>query len=78
MAERLATRKHHHIEATQAQAVFTGNAGCLLQIGRKIRQANLPVWVAHPIEAVGFELPPKRRASANMNRARSTKDRKME
>jgi glycolate dehydrogenase iron-sulfur subunit len=52
MAERLATRKHRHIEATRAQAVFTANAGCLLQIGRKIREAKLHVWVAHPIEAL--------------------------
>ncbi|MBI3462628.1 MAG: 4Fe-4S dicluster domain-containing protein [Planctomycetes bacterium] len=52
MAERLATRKHRNIEATGAQAVFTANAGCLLQIGRKIREARLPVWVAHPIEAL--------------------------
>jgi glycolate oxidase iron-sulfur subunit len=52
MAERLATRKHRHIEATGAQAVFTGNAGCLLQIGRKAREAGLPIWVAHPIEAL--------------------------
>jgi glycolate oxidase iron-sulfur subunit len=52
MAERLATRKHRHIEATQAQAVFTANAGCILQIGRKVREARLPIWVAHPIEAL--------------------------
>ena len=52
MAERLATRKHQHIEATRAQAVFTANAGCLLQIGRKIREAGLPIWVAHPIDAL--------------------------
>jgi glycolate oxidase iron-sulfur subunit len=52
MAERLATRKHRHIQATQARAVFTANAGCLLQIGRKIREDRLPIWVAHPIEAL--------------------------
>ena len=52
MAERLATRKHRHIEATGARAVFTANAGCLLQIGRKIREAKLPIWAAHPIEAL--------------------------
>ena len=52
MAERLAVRKHRYIEATGAQAVFTANAGCLLQIGRKIRQARLPIWVAHPVEAL--------------------------
>ncbi len=52
MAERLAERKHGHIEATGAQAVFTANAGCLLQIGRKIREAKLSIWAAHPIEAL--------------------------
>jgi len=52
MAERLATRKHQHIKATGAQAVLTANAGCLLQIGRKIREAGLPIWAAHPIEAL--------------------------
>ena len=52
MAERLAARKHRNIEATDAQAVFTANAGCLLQIGRKIREARLPIWVAHPVEAL--------------------------
>jgi glycolate oxidase iron-sulfur subunit len=52
MAERLAERKHRNIEATGARAVFTANAGCLLQIGRKIREAGLPIWTAHPIEAL--------------------------
>jgi glycolate oxidase iron-sulfur subunit len=52
MAERLAERKHRYIEATGARAVFTANAGCLLQIGRKIREARLPIWTAHPIEAL--------------------------
>jgi glycolate oxidase iron-sulfur subunit len=52
MAERLANRKHRNIEATRAQAVFTANAGCLLQIGRKIREAGLPIWAAHPVEAL--------------------------
>ena len=52
MAERLADRKQRNIEATRANAVFTANAGCLLQIGRKIREARLPIWAAHPIEAL--------------------------
>lgn len=52
MAERLAERKHGHIVATEARAVFTANAGCLLQIGRKIREQQLPIWCAHPIEAL--------------------------
>ncbi len=52
MAERLAERKHRNIAATAAQAVFTANAGCLLQIGRKVREAGLDIWAAHPIEAL--------------------------
>lgn len=52
MAERLGVRKQHHIAATGAQAVFTANAGCLLQIGRKLREVNERVWLAHPIEAL--------------------------
>ncbi len=52
MAERLAARKELHIAATAAQAVFTANAGCLMQIGRRIRAARRPIWVAHPVEAL--------------------------
>ena len=52
MAERLAVRKCQHIEATRAEAVFTANAGCLLQIGRTLRQRGGRMWVAHPIEAL--------------------------
>src|SRR5207247_3397087 len=37
MAERLGKRKAQNILATGAQAVFTGNVGCLLQIGRYLR-----------------------------------------
>jgi len=52
MAERLGQRKVQNILATGAQAVFTGNVGCILQIGRYLRQhgSNLPV--AHPIDAL--------------------------
>ena len=52
MAERLGARKERHIAATGAEAVFTANAGCLLQIGRKLREAKQRVWLAHPIEAL--------------------------
>ena len=52
MAERLGERKVRNILATGAQAVFTGNAGCLLQIGRFVREQKANVWVAHPIEAL--------------------------
>jgi glycolate oxidase iron-sulfur subunit len=52
MAERLGERKIQNILATGAQAVFTGNVGCLLQIGRHLRPRRSEIWVAHPIDAL--------------------------
>jgi len=52
MAERLGRRKLANILATGARAVFAGNVGCLLQIGRYLRQEHPEVWVAHPIDAL--------------------------
>jgi glycolate oxidase iron-sulfur subunit len=52
MAARLGERKARNILATGARAVFTGNAGCLLQIGRHLRRARPGLWVAHPVEAL--------------------------
>jgi glycolate oxidase iron-sulfur subunit len=52
MAERLGQRKIQHIRDTGAKAVFTGNVGCLLQIGRHLRAEHPDTWVAHPIEAL--------------------------
>jgi glycolate oxidase iron-sulfur subunit len=52
MAERLGERKVRHILATDARAVFSGNVGCLLQIGRYIWQQRPDVWVAHPVDAL--------------------------
>jgi glycolate oxidase iron-sulfur subunit len=52
MAERLGRRKVANILATGPQAVFTGNVGCLLQIGRYLRQERPDVWVAHPVDAL--------------------------
>jgi glycolate oxidase iron-sulfur subunit len=34
------------------QAVFAGNVGCLLQIGRYLRKQGSKVWTAHPIDAL--------------------------
>src|SRR5262249_22785044 len=48
MSAQLGERKARHILDTGAQAVFTGNVGCLLQIGRYLRQTRPDVWVAHP------------------------------
>ncbi|MBM4070602.1 MAG: (Fe-S)-binding protein [Planctomycetes bacterium] len=52
MAERLGQRKARHILATDAQAVFAGNVGCLLQIGRYVRQQRPAMRVAHPVDAL--------------------------
>jgi glycolate oxidase iron-sulfur subunit len=52
MAERLGERKAKNILATSCDAVFTGNAGCLLQIAQHLRANRPDVWVAHPVEAL--------------------------
>jgi glycolate oxidase iron-sulfur subunit len=52
MAERLGERKIQNILATGAEAVFSGNVGCLLQIGRHLRQHRPGVWVGHTIDAL--------------------------
>lgn len=52
MAERLGERKTKNILATGARAVFSGNVGCLLQIGRHLRQEHPDLWVAHTIDAL--------------------------
>lgn len=52
MAERLSQRKHTNIVNANADALFTANIGCLMQIGRKLREARLPIWAAHPVEAL--------------------------
>lgn len=52
MADRLGQRKAENIRRTGAQALFTGNVGCLMQINRHLRQQNFPLWCAHPIDAL--------------------------
>jgi glycolate oxidase iron-sulfur subunit len=52
MAERLGERKAAHILATKPQAVFTANAGCLLQIARHLKTKDPTIRVAHPVEAL--------------------------
>jgi glycolate oxidase iron-sulfur subunit len=52
MAERLGERKAKNVLTTNCNAVFTGNAGCLLQIGKHLRSNRPDVWVAHPVEAL--------------------------
>jgi glycolate oxidase iron-sulfur subunit len=52
MAERLGERKAKNILETGAQAVFSGNVGCLLQIGKYLRRQRPDLWIAHPIDAL--------------------------
>ena len=52
MAERLGERKVRHVLDTGADAVFSGNVGCLIQIGRYLREKRPDVWVAHPMDAL--------------------------
>jgi glycolate oxidase iron-sulfur subunit len=52
MAARLGERKASQILATGARAVFAGNVGCLLQIGKHLRKQHPDFWVAHPIDAL--------------------------
>jgi glycolate oxidase iron-sulfur subunit len=52
MAERLGQRKAKNILATGAEAVFTANVGCLLQIGRYLRERRPGLWIGHPVDAL--------------------------
>jgi glycolate oxidase iron-sulfur subunit len=63
MAHELGRRKAAHVRATGARAVFAGNVGCLLQIGRHLRGQQPDLWVAHPVDALAAaysgEIPPQ-------------------
>ncbi len=50
MAERLLQRKVGHILRTGAQAVATGNPGCLMQIAKGLRDRGIDLPVLHPVE----------------------------
>lgn len=52
MADRLGKRKAQHILATEAEVIFAGNVGCLLQIGRYVRQQRPNMRIAHPVDAL--------------------------
>ncbi len=52
MSEALGRRKAKNVLDTGAQAVFTGNVGCQLQIARYLREARPDLWVAHPVDAL--------------------------
>ena len=51
-AERLGERKAKNVLDTEARALFTGNVGCLLQVGKHLRRHRPDLWVAHPIDAL--------------------------
>ena len=48
----LGERKARNILDTGAEAVFTGNVGCLIQVGRYLRKHGKDLWVAHPVDAL--------------------------
>jgi glycolate oxidase iron-sulfur subunit len=52
MSAQLGARKARHIADTGADAVFTGNVGCLLQVLRHLRRLRPQMWVAHPVDAL--------------------------
>lgn len=52
MSQTLGERKARHILASGAEAAFTGNVGCLLQIARYVRRERPGFFVAHPIDAL--------------------------
>jgi len=52
MSETLGRRKARHVLETGAEAVLSGNVGCLLQMIRYIREEKPDFWVAHPVEAL--------------------------
>ena len=52
MAERLGQRKAANVLSTGADAVFSGNVGCLIQLRRYLRDNKPNLVIAHPIDAL--------------------------
>jgi glycolate oxidase iron-sulfur subunit len=52
MAERLGKRKVQNILDANVQAVFGGNVGCLIQMGRYLRPRRPDIWVTHLVDAL--------------------------
>lgn len=52
MSARLGQRKAERILATGADAVLTGNVGCLLQISKHLRQSRPNLEVLHPVDVL--------------------------
>jgi glycolate oxidase iron-sulfur subunit len=49
MADQLLQRKLHHVQATGATTVATGNPGCLLQLLNGAKQKGLNLRIVHPV-----------------------------
>jgi glycolate oxidase iron-sulfur subunit len=56
MAAEVLQRKLDRIRDAGAEVVATGNIGCLLHIGRGLRQAGLPARAVHPVELLDWSL----------------------
>jgi hypothetical protein len=54
MSQRLLERKIKHIKETGADWLVAGNPGCLLQIGRGLKQYGLDIKTAHPVELLDW------------------------
>ncbi len=54
MSRRLLERKLRHLKETGADCLVAGNPGCLLQIGKGIRQHGLGIKTAHPVELLDW------------------------
>jgi glycolate oxidase iron-sulfur subunit len=54
LSDEILATKVHHLKATQAEVVVTGNPGCLLQIEGGLRQKGIPMQVLHPIELLAY------------------------
>ncbi len=52
MSERLGRRKVENIRAAKVDAVFSSNVGCLLQMGRYLRDQEPSLWIAHVADAL--------------------------
>ncbi|MBI3823189.1 MAG: 4Fe-4S dicluster domain-containing protein [Planctomycetes bacterium] len=52
MAERLGERKAKNVLDTNADAVLSGNVGCLIQLRRYLRAKKPNLIIAHPIDAL--------------------------
>jgi glycolate oxidase iron-sulfur subunit len=54
MSARVLARKMEHVAASGADALASGNPGCLLQIAMGARERGLPLRVLHPVELLAM------------------------